>query len=82
MPICDFKHVERKMLKEYTFIFFFFNYQIIYLNKLDHFMSITTLSPYYSKKKKIKCRKMVVNINTNEQSNLRKVSIHSLKQQK
>ena len=52
MPICDFKHVEIKMLKEYTFIFFFFNYQIIYLNKLDHFMSITTLSPYYSKKKK------------------------------
>ena len=80
MPICDFKYVERKMLKEYTFIFFFFNYQIIYLNKLDHFMSITTLLPYYSKKKIINCRKVIVNINRNEKNNLRKVSIQPLTQ--
>jgi hypothetical protein len=46
-------------------------------------MSITTLSPYYSKKKKknINRRKVIVNINRNEKNNLRKVTIHPLTQQ-
>jgi hypothetical protein len=82
--LCTAHTISSKNILFFSFFFLmFFNHQGIYLNKLGHFMSITTLSPYYSKKKKkiINCRKVIVNINKNEKNNLRKVTIHHLTQQ-